>query len=146
MVIKNKDTEYCKTTGDVARLLQKALGLEDEIDQEKEHFWVIHLNGRLRVKCFELVSLGSMETAVIHPREIYRRAVANGTSQIIIGHNHPSGEVEPSEDDLEITHRLKKAGDILGVTLLDHIIIGTGAEEYFSFEEKGLIEKEGSKK
>jgi DNA repair protein RadC len=107
---------------DVARIFQDLLKLEDAIDQEKEHYFVMHLDARQRINMVELVAVGILTHATIHPRETYRRAVAHGSANIIIAHNHPSGEVDPSTDDLLATRKLQDAGEVLGIPLLDHII------------------------
>ena len=77
--------------------------LEDKIDQEKEHFYVMHLDVKNRVKLVELVSLGTLTASLVHPRETFRRAVMQGSASIIVAHNHPSGEVEPSDEDTKTT-------------------------------------------
>jgi DNA repair protein RadC len=107
---------------DVARIFQDLLTLKDSIDQEKEHYFVMHLDARQRINMVELVAVGILTHATIHPRETYRRAVAQGSASIIIAHNHPSGEVDPSTDDLLATKKIQEAGEILGIPLLDHVI------------------------
>lgn len=131
---RNKRVENPRQMG---RILRKILKSEDEIDRDKEHFWVIYLNSREKIKLLELVSLGTLTEGLVHPREVFGRAVSNRIARIVVAHNHPSGDVEPSEDDLEITHRLKKAGEILGIEVIDHIIISE--KGFFSFKEKGLL-------
>jgi DNA repair protein RadC len=120
-------------TKDVAKVFVDLLALEDKIDQDKEHFYVMHLDVKSRVKLVELVSLGTLNASLVHPRETFRRAVMQGSANIIVAHNHPSGEVEPSDEDTKITKVLHEAGNILGITLLDHIIFTN--EKLFSFRE-----------
>jgi DNA repair protein RadC len=120
-------------TKDVAKVFVDLLALEDKIDQDKEHFYVMHLDVKSRVKLVELVSLGTLNASLVHPRETFRRAVMQGSANIIVAHNHPSGEVEPSDEDAKITKVLHEAGNILGITLLDHIIFTN--EKLFSFRE-----------
>jgi|SRR3954454_15952505 DNA repair protein RadC len=115
----------------VAKVFQDLLLLEDKIDQAKEHFYVAHLDVRSRVNLVELVSLGSQSSAIVHPRETFRRAVIEGAASIIIGHNHPSGLVDPPEEDTRTTKRLTEAGALLGIALIDHIIFAPG--RFFSF-------------
>jgi hypothetical protein len=79
-----------------------------------------------------LVSLGSLSASIVHPRETFRFAVSKATANIIIGHNHPSGDTKPSQEDILLTKRLCQAGEILGINVLDHVIIG-GEGNYFSF-------------
>src|SRR4051794_7142106 len=106
----------------VAKVFNELLHLEDEIDREKEHFYVMHLDTRSRLNMVELVSLGSLTSAIVHPRETFRRAVIHGSDSIIVGHNHPSGEPDPSDEDMKVTKALFDAGKVLGIKMLDHIV------------------------
>jgi DNA repair protein RadC len=107
---------------DVAKVFQDLLNLEDRIDQDKEHFYVMHLDCQHRINLVELVALGTLTDATIHPRETYRRAVVEGSHSIIVAHNHPSGDSTPSDDDIAVTLKLEKAGELLNIPLLDHIV------------------------
>jgi DNA repair protein RadC len=118
---------------DVAKVFQDLLLLEDAIGQDKEHYYVMHLDARSRIKLVELVSMGTLTSSLVHPRETFRRAVIAGTASIIVAHNHPSGEVDPSDEDTKVTRALHDAGNILGISLLDHIIFAEG--KFFSFKE-----------
>jgi DNA repair protein RadC len=120
----------------VMQLLHKLLDREDLIARDREHFWVISLDSKNKVKFVELMSLGTVDNCLVHPREVFRRALKKGAVKIIIGHNHPSGDPNPSEDDVQITRKIKEAADLLSIPLLDHIIIGTTD---FSFKAKSLI-------
>lgn len=122
---------------DIAKIFQAILKAENEIDQDKEHFWTIGLNVRNGIKYIELVSLGTLNASLVHPREVFRMAIFEGIAQIILIHNHPSGDIDPSEDDLGIIRRIIEAGKIIGITVTDSIII-TG-DQYFSWKQKGLI-------
>ena len=124
-----------KITGvkDVAKVFIDLLALEDAIDQDKEHFYVMHLDTRSKVKLVELVSLGTLNSSLTHPRETFRRAVIAGSESIIVAHNHPSGEVDPSDNDTKTTKLLFDAGHVLGIKLLDHIIFAK--DKFFSFRE-----------
>jgi len=114
------------------------LGLLAEIkDQRREHFVCMYLNARNQVIRRETVSIGSLSAAIVHPREVFLAAVQLSAASCILAHNHPSGDVSPSREDIELTRRLEQAGAILGIDVLDHIIIG--AEDFFSFREKGLV-------
>ncbi|MGC9070692.1 MAG: RadC family protein [Elusimicrobiales bacterium] len=111
--------------------------LKDLRDHKKEHFVIFYLDSRNQEIKREIISIGSLNANLVHPREVFEPAVKNLAAQIILAHNHPSGDPEPSEDDLEITKRLAEAGKILGIEIVDHIIITkTG---FISFKEKGLI-------
>jgi DNA repair protein RadC len=117
----------------VAKVFQDLLLLEDEIDQQKEHFYVMHLDTRSRINLVELVSIGTLTASLVHPRETFRRAVMQGSANIIVAHNHPSGEVDPSDEDTKTTKLLFEAGNILGIKMLDHVIFGK--KKFFSFRE-----------
>ena len=113
-------------------IFQALLALEDEIDREKEHFYVMHLDNKCRVKGVEVVSIGTMTSALVHPRETYRRAVMIGSASLVVAHNHPSCDVEPSDEDTKVTKTLFEAGQILGIRLNDHLIFSY--DGYFSFK------------
>lgn len=104
--------------------------------EAKEHFIALHLDGKNRIACFDRVSVGSLNQSIVHPREIFKTACLSSAAAILILHNHPTGDTTPSREDLEVTRRIKEAGDLLGIRLLDHIIIG---DRYLSFAEQGLI-------
>lgn len=122
---------------DIVELLQTWLEDLDEVDREKEHFIAIHLNTRSKVKQVEVVSIGIVNSAIVHPREVFRRAIIEASSQLIIAHNHPSGDCSPSDEDITITKRLKTSGEIIGINLLDHIVFSTGS--YYSLSQHGDI-------
>jgi hypothetical protein len=117
----------------VAKVFQDLLLLEDTIDQEKEHFYVMHLDTRSRINMVELVNIGTLTASLVHPRETFRRAIIQGSASIIVAHNHRSGEVGPSVEDTKITKLLFEAGNILGITMLDHVIFANG--KFFNFRD-----------
>jgi DNA repair protein RadC len=100
---------------------------------DREHFVVLHLNSKNRVLKYETVAIGTLNQTLIHPREVFKSAIKWNSNAIILVHNHPSGDVEPSEEDIEITDLLTKAGDLLSIKVLDHVIVGK--EKYWSWEE-----------
>ena len=106
-------------------------------DLRREYFMVLLLDGKNRILREEQISEGSLNQSIVHPREVFSPAVKESAAAVILIHNHPSGDPAPSREDREITRRLKEAGDVLGIRVLDHIIIGDGA--YFSFVEMGLL-------
>ena len=122
---------------DVYAVLQAVLAAEDPIDRDKEHFWVFQLDTKLRITMLELVSLGTLNTALVHPREVFTRAVANRCCSILVAHNHPSDDTYPSREDISVTRQLVDAGKVLGIELIDHIIIGNN--DYLSMKERGLL-------
>ena len=111
--------------------------LKDIRDNKKEHFVIFFLDSRNQEIKREIISVGSLNANLVHPREVFEPAVRHLAAQIIIAHNHPSGDTEPSEEDLIITKRLTEAGKILGIEIVDHIIAGKSG--YFSFKGKEMI-------
>jgi len=103
----------------------------------QEHFFVLCLNIRGRQIKKELVSKGILNAAIVHPREVFYAAILHNAASIIVVHNHPSGDTEPSTEDLDVTARLVKAGQIMGIEVYDHIIVGEGS--YTSLRELGVI-------
>jgi DNA repair protein RadC len=108
-------------------------------DKAKEHFKLILLNTRNKIIGISTISIGTLNSNLVHPREVFKEAISHTAASVVFAHNHPSGDPEPSEDDLTITKRLTEAGKILGIEVLDHIIIAKNG--FFSFREKGLISK-----
>lgn len=128
-VIDSPETMY--------EFMKYALLIEDEVDRDKEHFWVVHLNARSTIKQMELVSMGTLTASLVHPREVFTRAIALRSTSLVLGHNHPSGETKPSDQDIVLTNRLVEAGEILGINIVDHLIISL--DGFTSFKERGLI-------
>lgn len=106
-------------------------------DTRREVFMVLLLDGKNRIMRKLNISEGSLSQSIVHPREAFAPAVRESAAAVIFIHNHPTGDPAPSREDLEITRRLKEAGEILGIKVLDHVIIGDG--NYYSFSESGLL-------
>jgi len=104
---------------------------------KKEYFKIILLDTKNNIKKISEISIGSLNSSIVHPREVFSEAVANSAASVILVHNHPSGESEPSREDISLTNRLNECGKILGIKILDHIIIGDGV--FYSFKEEGLL-------
>ena len=111
--------------------------LTDIKDHPREHFVCLYLNARNQVMRKEVVSIGSLSSAIVHPREVFGLAVALPVASVILAHNHPSGDVSPSQDDLNLTRRLVQVGEILGIDVLDHVIIS--CDDFLSMKERGLM-------
>ena len=107
------------------------------LKSDREKFICMHLNIKNQIISFEIVSTGSLTSSIVHPREVYKGAILSNSASVIFMHNHPSGDPEPSIDDMEITKRLEKAGEILGINVLDHIIVASGG--FYSFRQHNLI-------
>lgn len=106
-------------------------------DEMKEHFYVLLLDTKNKIISWDEISKGDLNSSIVHPREVYKYALKFGANSIICLHNHPSGDPTPSSQDIDITKRLEEVGDLVGIRLLDHIIIGYN--KYISLKEKGLM-------
>jgi len=107
------------------------------VDQEREKFFCICLSTKNHIKLINEVSVGSNSASIVHPRELFREAVRLSAGSVVVVHNHPSGDTTPSGADIQLTRRLVKAGDTLGIEVLDHVIIGEGG--YTSLRDEGLM-------
>jgi DNA repair protein RadC len=114
-----------------------SLFLEDMRYLKKEYFKVLLLNTKNEIIMVDNISIGSLNSSVVHPREVFSTAVRKSACSVIAVHNHPSGNPEPSQTDIDVTRRLVEAGELLGIKVLDHLIIGDGT--YVSLKEKMLI-------
>lgn len=103
----------------------------------REHFVGFYLNSRHQVLRRDIISIGSLNASIVHPREVYLPAIALSAASLVLAHNHPSGDPTPSEEDLAITRRLQEAGRLLGIELVDHVVVARDA--YASFRERRLL-------
>lgn len=112
--------------------------LEDNLrGLNKEHFIILMLNTKNFLLGIETVSIGSLNSSIVHPRELFKSAINKSAAAIILAHNHPSGDATPSREDIEVTKRIKSGGQLLGIDVIDHIIIGDNS--YYSFKEEKMI-------
>lgn len=123
---------------DAAGFWKENIATRPDYDPDRESLWALLVDTKYQLKAVALVSLGSLNESVAHPRECFRAAVAAAAYGVILMHNHPSGDPTPSDADRRLTTRLSQAGDILCIKILDHVIYGS-PERYFSFRESGLI-------
>ena len=128
----NNNRVTIKSPVEVSTLL-----MEEMRHLKKEVFKIILLNTKNHIIKYLDVSVGSLNSSIVHPREVFSEAVKAGCSGVLLVHNHPSGDPEPSREDIETTQRLVNAGNILGIKVLDHVVIGDG--KYTSFKEQGLM-------
>ncbi len=105
--------------------------------KKKEHFLALLLDSRGHLIKIAEVSVGSLDTSIVHPREVFKEAISASAASVIFVHNHPSGDPEPSEDDIKLSKRLAQTGDIVGIDVLDHVIIG--GSSYLSLKSKGVF-------
>jgi len=105
--------------------------------ERKEHFMTLLLNMKNQVLALKCISIGSLNASIVHPREVFQAAIENNAAAMILIHNHPSGDPEPSKEDINVTHRLVEAGAIMDIPVLDHVIIGD--KKYISLKEKGMV-------
>jgi len=126
-----RDLERFTSSNDVARWFR------DMRDETKEIFLAIHLDSKNRMICLDVVSIGSLNASIVHPREVFKTAMLSSAAALIFMHNHPSGDPEPSREDIELTTRLIDAGTLLGVRVLDHIIIGE--DHIYSFADQHMM-------
>ncbi len=130
--LNKKKSKIINSPKDIFPLLKEKI-----INFHKEYFMVVSLDNRNKIISIDTVSIGTLNSNLIHPRETFEVAIKSHAAAIIICHNHPSGELKPSEDDLIITQNLVKAGKLLGIEVSDHLIITK--DGYFSFKEKKLV-------
>jgi DNA repair protein RadC len=127
-----KPKRLLRSPADVAAVMRSKLK-----GKKKEHFWVICLDTRNRLVNSKQVSIGSLDTSIVHPREVFKEAVSSSAASVIFVHNHPSGDPEPSKEDVELTKRLVQAGQIIGIEVLDHIIVCDSS--YLSLKASNLL-------
>ena len=125
----------CRTSEDVFKAFK-----DDFLKLPNEVFRCVHLNCKNYVLGVETISIGSATCSLVHPREVFKGAIVNNSTSLILTHNHPSGDPTPSQDDIEITNRLRSTGEMLGIKIVDHIIFGSkDIKSYFSFVEQKLL-------
>jgi DNA repair protein RadC len=137
LIVKEDITNYLKAGTRYTAPSQVSETFQFLMKETKEMFLTLHLDGKNRIICIDLVSIGSLNQSIVHPREVFKTAFLSNAAAIILVHQHPTGDPSPSSEDIAITRRLKEAGEICGVKVLDHVIIGD--EEYLSFVESGLL-------
>ena len=141
MDIKLTEKEKIKilNSDDMYGIMQKILLRESKIDQNREHFWVIGLANNNRILFIELISLGTVNRTFAEPMDVFSFALQKRAVRIILCHNHPSGELKPSELDIDLSDKLIQVGIIVNTEVFDHLIIST--KSYFSFKDIGLLDE-----
>ena len=133
--VREKDVPYLGPAKDPAEVVRQFKYLET---RDREEFVALHLDKGNHPICWDRISMGTLSEALIHPREVFKTALLSSASAMILIHNHPSGRVDPSPEDRNITAKLLDAGKMLDIKVLDHLIVG-GDSKFFSFREHGLI-------
>lgn len=129
--LKDKKSELILSPKDVWE------NLKDVRDHKKEHFAVFYLDTRNQEIQREIISIGILNANIIHPREVFEPAVRNSAAQILVAHNHPSGDTQPSDDDIKVTKNLIEAGKILGIEIVDHVVVSKNS--FLSLKGEGLL-------
>ncbi len=137
LIVREEITDYLKTGQRYTTPAQVSDTFQFLMKETKEQFLTLHLDGKNRILCMDIVSIGGLNQSIVDMRSVFQTACLSAAAAIICIHNHPSGDTTPSSEDISITRRLKDAGEIMGIKLLDHIIVGDG--EYLSFVERGLL-------
>jgi DNA repair protein RadC len=122
-----------RDSAQVAELL-----LEEMMYEKRELFMTINLNSKMQVESKSVISIGNLDSAPVHPREVFGPAIRRGAAAVVVAHNHPSGDPSPSPQDIEVTERLISASKILGIRLIDHVIVGSGC--FTSMKSEGYFE------
>lgn len=126
---------------DTLPTIKKSKDVADEVVDirrlKREHFVVLYLNARNQLIHKEIVSVGTLNANIVHPREVFQPAVMHSAASIILVHNHPSGDTSPSNDDVQLTKRMVKAGEMMGIEVLDHVIVSE--RSFLSLKEKSLL-------
>ena len=141
-MVKENAEKYksCPAMDEPEKIYKIVMNYENELDiveKEKERFYAIGLDVKNKIKYVDVVSTGALDKSIVLPRETFRMAILSGVIRIVLAHNHPSGNIEPSEADLAITKRLVEAGKIIGIEVLDHIIVSE--KGFFSFKNEDLL-------
>lgn len=137
LTVRDNVTDYIKPLTRVTSSAEVYQQFKFLAYETKEHFLSMHLDSKNRIICVDLCSTGSLTASIVHPREVFKTALLSSAAAMIFLHNHPSGDPTPSREDIEITTRLKEAGELLGIRILDHIIVCE--DSYVSFTDRGLI-------
>ena len=132
--------ELIQSANDAVFLMQKELR-----NCDRETFCALHLNAKGKPLSMSVVSIGELNSTLVHPREVFKASILSNAAAVIFMHNHPSGDLTPSEDDKRTTKQLEKAGKILGIRVVDHIIVGENKENYYSFHANDILNPDEEK-
>jgi len=138
VILRESGIEYPVQSAPIIRTPQDVVGAVPEIKKsDTEAFCVIALSAQNKMIAAEIVTTGLLDASLVHPREVFRSAITKNAAAIILTHNHPSGNAQPSAEDIRITRQLVEAGKIIDIKVLDHVVLG---EKHFSMREEGLLQ------
>ena len=137
MTISEDLPEYLRKTRRVTSSREVYQMFKHLMTNPREVFLCLHLDSKNKIVCVDHVSQGSLNASIVHPRELFSSAILSASAALILIHQHPSGDPEPSREDIELTERLVEGAKILGIRILDHIIIGE--DRYISFADRGIL-------
>lgn len=126
------DDTYVRGPEQAAKLIRARM-----LGETREHFFCVHLDNRNQIRMMDVVSIGDHSSTLVHPREVFKSAIRAGTVAIVVGHNHPSGDPEPSAEDIAVTRRLSEVGRLIGIPILDHVVVGQ--QTHVSMKERGYL-------
>ena len=129
--------EYLVALSNPQKVFEVVTAITGIQDSPSEEFWVLLLNIKNKITGVEMISKGSLNSAIVHPREVFKSAILHNSASVIFAHNHPSGDPEPSIEDIHLTRRLEDGGRLLGIEVLDHIVVGDGV--FTSMKQRGLM-------
>lgn len=133
-----RSNQACQGKRQILSSKEASVVLENSLrGLNKEHFVILMLNTKNYLLGLETISIGSLNSSIVHPRELFKSAINKSAAAIILAHNHPSGDATPSKEDIEVTNRIRSGGQLLGIEVIDHIIIGDNS--YYSFKEEKMI-------
>lgn len=138
-VVREQDQPSPRVLKDPANKALLSQELANAADDDKEHFWVVLVNVRHRYLLHTEVAVGTQNAALVRPREVFGPALREGAATLLLIHNHPSGDPEPSQEDRGLTRQLVECGKLLGVEILDHLIVGNGTGRWVSLRERGDV-------
>ena len=137
---RRRVAEIIRSAADVARFIRGVVG-----GDAREHFVVLMLDGRHRPIAYQVVSIGTATASLVHPREVFQAAVSVGAVAVIVAHNHPSGDPSPSREDREVTDRLNRAGEVMGIRLLDSVVVAESGFHSIREEDPAVFEQAPSR-
>ena len=129
------ESRQIKSSTDIVQMLRDYL---DEVD--REHFIIVMLDSKNKLIGIHTVSVGSLTSSLVHPREVFKPICLSNAAAVILAHNHPSGDPMPSQEDIAITNRLRRCGEFMGIRILDHIVLGDGTGKHISMLDNGYWE------